>query len=448
MKFSLKGIKIPLKIGKPSLKRLPLDKLRGLKIPGLYKLKISNLALWWGAFATLFMLIAVCSFSIWSAGQHEAEDAMASGRRVMIALNDGTVQGKLVTTKIVPDEPVEKPDETPATSESAVSSEKAPEAPPERESEEPQKPDEKPTETPAVAPIEKPGEELPQAAAEPEMLEEEQTPTITPSSNPLADTNPKLVEKSDFGLLPVIGADGTKPWRYYSKNVDRKGNEPVIAIVITGIGQKKFTTEKALSMSSNFTLSFSPYAKNVAEWAKTARLTTHEKLIDIPMEPSNYPASDPGPYGLILAKGLQENEQRLRWLMARFTGHVGFLTPQNEVFTSDNEAFRVILQSLANRGLLLVIGRELAKTEVKDMVESSNTAHVIADMLVDEELTAAAIQARLVTLEQLAKQRGYAVGIAQATPLTLEQLHEWQLSLASKGIQLVPISAIAKLRFS
>lgn len=284
---------------------------------------------------------------------------------------------------------------------------------------------------------------------EPEDLDRvEESVTIVPSKNPLPDVNEKLTEKREVGVLPVIGTDGTKPWRFYSKPFERKGKQPMIAIIIVGLGQNKNVTEKALILPENFTLSFSPYAREVASWAATARLTAHEKLVDLPMEPGNYPASDPGPYGLIVGKGLQENENRLQWLMSRFTGHVGFVTPNNEVYTHNDEALKVLLQSLANRGLMMVMAHEPAKTETKEMLETSSTANIISDMLVDEELLDASIQTRLVALEQLAIKRGFAVGIATATPLTIDQLRQWSETLEGKGIVLVPVSAIVKLRFS
>ena len=97
---------------------------------------------------------------------------------------------------------------------------------------------------------------------------------------------------------------------------------------------------------------------------------------------------------------------------------------------------------------MMVIGREPAKTEIKELLESSTTPNVISDMLIDEELLDASIDARLVALEQLARKRGHAVGIIQATPLGMERLKIWSEGLEKKGIALVPTSAVVRLRFS
>jgi polysaccharide deacetylase 2 family uncharacterized protein YibQ len=135
-------------------------------------------------------------------------------------------------------------------------------------------------------------------------------------------------------------------------------------------------------------------------------------------------------------------------VLSRYTGYVGAITPYSEVYTANIEAFKVLLQSLANRGLLLVMSHEPAKTEVNELLETTSTPNVIADMLVDEELLDSSIDTRLSVLEQEAKKKGYAVGIIQATPLSIERLRIWSEGLESRGVRLAPLSAVVKLRFS
>jgi polysaccharide deacetylase 2 family uncharacterized protein YibQ len=134
--------------------------------------------------------------------------------------------------------------------------------------------------------------------------------------------------------------------------------------------------------------------------------------------------------------------------MARTQGYAGFITPQNEAFSSNTDAFKALLQTLSERGLLLVVGHEPAKTETKQLLDSTTTATITADTLIDEDLSATAIQARLTSLEQIAKTRGYAIGIASAFPVTMQQLNAWAAKLPEQGFVLVPVTFIVHLRFS
>lgn len=376
--------------------------------------------------ATIVLALVVLGGAVWVwfSGYKETAEALSYGRRLLIPLDGGTIEGKQLSVDDLnkKEKPVAAATETKPAGESQA----------------------------AAAESGSPGDQPATVQISSADVGDESTaaPAVTPSQDPLPAANPELLEKADQGSLPVIGKDGTKPWRYYSKPVERKGSQPMVAIVVTGLGLSKEVTQNALTLPEVISLSFSPYGKDLASWANAARITGHEALLDLPMEPSNYPAADPGPQGLLLGKGPTENEQRLRWFMARHQGYVGFATPFNESFLDDKEAFGALLQSIANRGLMLLVSRSPTKGEIQSLVESSNTANVVADAIIDEELSAATINAHLEALEQLAKKRGYAVGMARAYPLTLEQLHDWSMMLAERGVMLVPVSFVAKLRFS
>jgi polysaccharide deacetylase 2 family uncharacterized protein YibQ len=423
----------------------------------------------WGA---ALLVIAMASLLV-VAGLSDTRDAAQTGRRLVISLETGAISGKKNTLEPAPKEEAPataKPDEPPPAGPSpdplpAPASEPPPppaDAPaPEASAPAPAAesvPEPVPAEPPAASPEPaaapapeasiKPGEEMPLSLPLEEQQQPEEALTIVPAAKPLPDVNTKLVEKTDQGPVPIIGGDGSKAWQYYSKPFSRSGNEPMVTIIITGLGQSKPVTERALLLPDTFTLSFSPYAKGVADWANTARLTAHEKMLDLPLQAPDFPASDPGPYGLLLDKGAQENENRLRWVLSRATGYIGVLTPYNENYTANAEAFKMLMQSLANRGLALGMAAEPPRSEIKELLAASSTPNITADMLVDEELLDTAIDTRLSALEQLARKRGYAVGLAQATPLTMERLKQWSAGLESRGVRLVPASTIIRLRFS
>ncbi len=130
----------------------------------------------------------------------------------------------------------------------------------------------------------------------------------------------------------------------------------MIAIICHGLGESKTATSGAIKLPEAVALSFSPYAKDTASWAAAARVAGHEVFVDLPLEPANYPASDPGPYGLMAGKGPAENTTRLQWLMSRFPAYVGFTVPQNEVFSSNDEAFKGLLHSFKRTWITIGIG--------------------------------------------------------------------------------------------
>ncbi|OYW81686.1 MAG: hypothetical protein B7Z26_04710 [Asticcacaulis sp. 32-58-5] len=67
-----------------------------------------------------------------------------------------------------------------------------------------------------------------------------------------------------------------------------------------------------------------------------------------------------------------------------------------------------------------------------------------ADRIIDQSLTAAAIQAQLAGLETAAKSRGQALGTGFAYPVTVATAIKWTQGLNQKGLQLAPASAITR----
>ena len=54
-----------------------------------------------------------------------------------------------------------------------------------------------------------------------------------------------------------------------------------------------------------------------------------------------------------------------------------------------------------------------------------------------------AIDRALTRLEALARERGFAVGIASAVPAAIERIAQWAKAAEGRGIVLVPITAVA-----
>lgn len=424
-------------------------------------LKIDSVLMRWRvALGLSAFVIVLCLGLIWGSGFSDTSSAIQDGRRLLISLADNSIEGN--NAKLTPDESPATSAESPvAPAESPAASGKSPA----------ESPSQSVAESTMESPVESPAESVDESpvAQESPVIDEElvaaatataiatETAPILPndlgepnaiksSATPIADVKAALAEKSAFGTVPIISGDGEQSWHYYARKYERKGSEPMIAIIITGLGQNKIVTNAAIKLDENIALSFMPYAKDAASWASAARRAGHEVLIDLPLEPSNYPASDPGPYGLFATKNTHENASRLQWLMSRFQGYIGFVSPQNEVFTSNDETFTALLQSLVNRGLMMVIGRAPAKTSTKQIIDTTATPNILVDVLLDEELSAAAIQTRFSTLQKIANKRGYAVALAQGYPLTIQQIGLWTATLEKQGVVLAPISFVTSVK--
>ena len=279
-------------------------------------------------------------------------------------------------------------------------------------------------------------------ATTPALLPAQQA-TLPPS--PRTGPDPALLEASADGALPRIGADGRMPWQVYARPFDRADKRPRIAIVIANLGLGEAQTEAAIQrLPGAITLAFSPYAGNkLAQWAELARVAGHEVLLGVPMEPANYPDSDPGPHTLLTTLPPAQNLERLNWVLARFPGYVGVTNQMGQRFTASAEPLRPMLAELRGRGLLFLDARTAAKTAVALVAGEIDLARATSDRTIDAQPSRDAINARLAELEQLARKRGHAVAIGHPFPVTIELVKAWARTLHDRGIALAPISAVA-----
>ena len=255
--------------------------------------------------------------------------------------------------------------------------------------------------------------------------------------------DPVLIEDGKHGPLPILAGDGRAPWRVYARPFGSVADAPRIAVVVAWLGLKRDATQAAIDeLPGAVTLAFSPYAPNAQGWVDAARAAGHEVMLQIPMEPVNYPVHDPGPHTLLTSLQPIVNIDRLEWLMSRLAGYVGITDDMGSKFTGQEDAVRPVLEAINKRGLMYLDSLSAQNSVAAHLAREIGLPRVINNRFVDTEATGAAIDARLGELEQIALLHGVAVGLAHPYPVTVERLAAWMRGLADKGIALAPASAI------
>jgi hypothetical protein len=260
--------------------------------------------------------------------------------------------------------------------------------------------------------------------------------------------DPRLTETSKHGPLPKIAADGTRPSEAYSRQVTPlagKPKAPRVAIVVGGLGIGAAATADAVAkLPGPVTLALAPYGGNLIELAGRARSEGHEVLLQVPMEPFDYPDNDPGPQTLLTSLDAAANIDRLQWLMSRFQGYVGIANTMGARFTSSEPALAPVLREAGKRGLIYFDDGSSPRSVAREIAAANNLAFAKADAVIDTVPTAVDIDRALGRLETMARERGIAVGVASALPVSIERIAKWAKAAEGRGVQLLPISAVAK----
>ncbi len=255
----------------------------------------------------------------------------------------------------------------------------------------------------------------------------------------------KLVEKTAYGLLPKVSGTLT-PAKAYARPVNRKKLGKLkgkIAIVIGGMGLSSESTRQAVrALPGQVTLAFAPYGQGLQRWIGKARRRGHEVLLQLPMEPFNYPATSPGPDPLLTTLPPQENLRRLRQYMGRFTGYAGVTNYMGAKFTSEAGAFGPVLGELKRRGLTYLDDGTSGRSKSHEIGQRFKLGVARADTVIDRVSDPVVIRANLEKLEAVALKRGYAVAVGTGLPETITEVSQWANTLSEKGIGLIPVSAL------
>lgn len=262
----------------------------------------------------------------------------------------------------------------------------------------------------------------------------------------MSGINQQLLENARYGMVP-IAAGGLKPWRVYASGTDlqrtRAATMPAVSIIIGGLGVGAAKTNDAIvKLPAAVTLAFTPYGSDPGKLVERARARKHEVLLQLPMEPYDYPDNDPGPQTLLATAAPEQNVDRLMWLMSRFQGYVGLANFMGSRFLVTDAAMRPIIQQAASRGLAWLDDGSVPRSLAGQLAGAQGVPAATADVVIDQVPTSAEIDKSLQKLETLARERGSAVGMASALPVSIERIGTWAQRLESRGIILVPLTTI------
>jgi polysaccharide deacetylase 2 family uncharacterized protein YibQ len=264
----------------------------------------------------------------------------------------------------------------------------------------------------------------------------------------LALADPKLLESTRHGQIPRVAQDGARPLAVYARKVEipaAKANLPRIALVVTGLGIGASTTAEAMAkLPPAVSFAFAPYGSDVERIAARARGEGHEILLQVPMEPFDYPDNDPGPQTLLTSLPPDQNLDRMQWLMSRFQAYVGVANYMGSRFTSSDAALAPVLHEIAKRGLMYLDDGTSPRSLAGQIAGANGLPFAKATVLIDSVPTPDEIDRALARLERLARDDGVVVvGVASALPVSVARLANWAKTIEARGFVLVPVSAAA-----
>lgn len=252
-----------------------------------------------------------------------------------------------------------------------------------------------------------------------------------------------LIEASETGPLPVRAADGRRPFDVYARPWSG-GRGARVAIVIGGLSVSQTGTQAAIAkLPAEVTLAFAPQGNSIGRWMQAARQSGHEIVMQVPLEPFDYPKVNPGRNTLTVAASADENLKSLHWALSRTTNYTGVMNYMGARFSADAAAMEPFIAELGKRGLAYIDDGSSARSLAPDLALKDGVPFVSGDMAIDAVQDRGEILKKLDSLEATARAKGTAVGIGSAFDLTVDTVSSWVVEAKKRGIEIVPISAVA-----
>lgn len=252
-----------------------------------------------------------------------------------------------------------------------------------------------------------------------------------------------LIEETAEGKLPIVAPDGTRPVDRYARPWSgARGTR--IAIVVGGLGLSQSGTQRALdTLPEDITLAFASSGNSLFRWMPVARRGGHEILLQLPLEPFDYPANDPGRLTLVSEDSAAVNLKRLHESLGRMTNYTGVMNYLGGKFLADSDALEPVMKDIMDRGLLFLDDGSSAQSLSATYAKAFGGPHAFADVVLDQDVSKAAVLKKLDELERIALRKGSAIGVASAFDESVDAVTQWAREAQGRGIEIVGVSALA-----
>ncbi|MBW8284423.1 MAG: divergent polysaccharide deacetylase family protein [Rhizobium sp.] len=255
--------------------------------------------------------------------------------------------------------------------------------------------------------------------------------------------NDDLLQNTPEGRLPIIGPDGLRPFEQYARPWSG-ARATRVAIVVGGIGLSQTGSQRAIrDLPEEVTLAFAATGNSLSRWMQEARRKGHEILLQVPFEPFDYPANNPGRGTLLTTDQPAEALKKLHQAMGRITNYTGIMNYMGAKYMSDALAFEPIMRDIGGRGLLFLDDGSTARSLTDSFAKAIGMPYAQGTLLLDGQPEKAAVLAKLDELERIARRNGQAIGTAAAFDETIAAIRQWSEEAAGRGIEIVGVSALA-----
>jgi uncharacterized protein len=236
---------------------------------------------------------------------------------------------------------------------------------------------------------------------------------------------------------------------FYEKTLISAPKRKQLGIIVDDFGNYSGQLlQDFVRTNPSVTFAIMPNTKYGKEALTDAKANGHECIIHIPMEPLDYPQSNPGTNAIYVQLSQKEIEKRMEDYIHQLPGCVGANNHMGSFASSDVTAMQAVMRVLRRNNLYFVDSRTTSESVAFNMAQKGLVPAYRRDLFIDEpNLSEDNLRKQLALLQNLRSSQDYAIVIMHChTRAHLDYLNRFIRSVPALGYDIVPISKIQSHR--
>jgi polysaccharide deacetylase 2 family uncharacterized protein YibQ len=212
------------------------------------------------------------------------------------------------------------------------------------------------------------------------------------------------------------------------------------AIIIDDVGYNEAVLREFLGLDLPLTFAVFPRLAASRQAAQAAAQAGHTVLLHLPMEPLE-PSKTKlmGPGGITTSMSDAEIEAAVAGDLVSVGSVEGINNHLGSRATADARVMRAVMRAAQGRGLFFVDSLTTPHSVAGEVAREMGVPTASRDVFLDTDVSGeAGIRARIEALIRRAKERGSAIGIGHAHPVTAQALRAMSGDFEREGVRVVP----------